>query len=99
MRLFSRIDEEKKERECSRRHRTLFDRQCIDLAKELLERERVALAVAPRTRGNAQPFHDLECLLPLETLDYAPQRTGKPPDVLVKWQVLRPRLHATPAAL
>jgi len=97
--LFRSVDQEKEEREGSRGHRALFDGESVYLAQEILERHGITIAVASSARRNAQLFHDLERLLPLETLDYTPQRTGKPADVLVEWDVLRPRLQATPAAL
>jgi hypothetical protein len=97
--LFGGVDQEEEEREGSRGHRALFDGESIYLAEEILERHGITIAVASSARGNPQFFDDLECLLPLETMYYAPQRTGKPADVLVKRDVLRPRLEATPAAM
>jgi hypothetical protein len=99
MGLLRSVDQEKEEREGSRGHRALFDGESVYLAEEILERHGVTIAMASSTRGNAQLFDDLERLLSLETLDYAPQRTGQPADVLVEWDVLRPRLQTTPAAM
>jgi hypothetical protein len=97
--LFGGVDQEEEEREGSRCHRALFDGESVYLAEKILEGHGITIAVASSARRNAQLLDDLERLLPLETLDYAPQRASEPADVLVERDVLRPRLEATSAAM
>jgi hypothetical protein len=97
--LFGGVDQEKKERECTGRHRALLYGESVYLAEKVLEGRRVTVAVASSARGNAQLLDNLERLLAFETLDNAPECTGKPANVLMEREVLRPWLQAPATAL
>ena len=85
--LFGGVYEQEKERESARGGCTLVDRQIIDMLQQIVETSRSRLTVTASARGDAQPLHDLECILALQPPNDAAKCGSEPADVFVKRKV------------
>jgi len=64
------------------------DGESVDLPQQVVQSRSVGIAVPAGARRDAQPLDDRECLITLEAPDYATERTGQPPNVVVEGEIL-----------
>jgi hypothetical protein len=88
VRLFGGVDQQEKEGEGTGRHSTVRDGESVDLPQQVVESRSVGIPVPAGARSNAQPLDDRERLVTLEAPDYATERTGQPPNVVVEGEIL-----------
>jgi hypothetical protein len=61
--------------------------ESVDQLEQLVEGGRVWRTVPPGPRRDAQLLDGRERLVTLEPLDDPPERAGKPPNIVVEWEV------------
>jgi hypothetical protein len=93
MNLLRRVDEQEEKSESARSDAGKLRSELIDSANELLEIGRAFRPSASCTTVLPKTVNDLECDASLEALDHLAECVSETADVLVKRNVLMPRIR------